>query len=101
LYEGIIKNSDLFSRLPGLDSFHPETKYFGSTITCFQSRRAINSTAGICESVDLLRFSFEIKAYEGLTPSQFSSADKVHMGWITCIEKNYSDQISLDLLGPD
>jgi transposase len=44
----------------------------------------------LLELLDIKRFSRadKLAAYVGLTPSQYSSADKVRMGRITCIGKN-------------
>lgn len=40
------------------------------------------------QDVERFRRSEQLAAYVGLTPSQYSSADKVRMGRITCIGKN-------------
>jgi len=40
------------------------------------------------QNVERFRRSEQLAAYVGLTPSQYSSADKVRMGRITCIGKN-------------
>lgn len=40
------------------------------------------------QDVERFRRSDQLAAYVGLTPSQYSSADKVRMGRITCIGKN-------------
>ncbi len=40
------------------------------------------------QDVERFRRSKQLAAYVGLTPSQYSSADKVRMGRITCIGKN-------------
>jgi len=44
----------------------------------------------LLELQDVKRFSRadQLAAYVGLTPSQYSSADKIRMGRITCIWKN-------------
>lgn len=40
------------------------------------------------QDVERFRRSEQLAAYVGLTPSQYSSADKIRMGRITCIGKN-------------
>jgi transposase len=40
------------------------------------------------QDVSRFRKAEQIAAYVGLTPSQYSSADKIRMGRITCIGKN-------------
>lgn len=70
-----------------------ETKLYRDRVHILQTIPGIGVIAAmelLLELQDVSRFrrADQIAAYVGLTPSQYSSADKVRMGRITCMGKN-------------
>jgi transposase len=82
----IIKQTNLLRKLS-------ETKLYQERVQILTSTPGIGMIAAmelLLELQDVSRFqrADQIAAYVGLTPSQYSSADKVRMGRITCVGKN-------------
>ncbi len=82
----IIKQTNLLRKLS-------ETKLYQERVQILTSTPGIGMIAAmelLLELQDVCRFqrADQIAAYVGLTPSQYSSADKVRMGRITCVGKN-------------
>jgi len=82
----IIKQTDLLRKLS-------ETKLYQERVQILTTAPGIGMIAAmelLLELQDVSRFqrADQIAAYVGLTPSQYSSADKVRMGRITCVGKN-------------
>jgi len=82
----IIKQTDLLRKLS-------ETKLYQERVKILTTTPGIGMIAAmelLLELQDVKRFqrADQIAAYVGLTPSQYSSADKVRMGRITCVGKN-------------
>jgi transposase len=82
----IIKQTDLLRKLS-------ETKLYQERVKILTTAPGIGMIAAmelLLELQDVSRFqrADQIAAYVGLTPSQYSSADKVRMGRITCVGKN-------------
>ena len=82
----IIKQTDLLRKLS-------ETKLYQERVKILTTTPGIGMIAAmelLLELQDVSRFqrADQIAAYVGLTPSQYSSADKVRMGRITCVGKN-------------
>jgi len=70
-----------------------ETKLYRDRVHMLQTIPGIGVIAAmelLLELQDVSRFrrADQIAAYVGLTPSQYTSADKVRMGRITCMGKN-------------
>ncbi len=82
----IIKQTELLRKLS-------ETKLYQERVKILTTTPGIGMIAAmelLLELQDVSRFqrADQIAAYVGLTPSQYSSADKVRMGRITCVGKN-------------
>jgi len=86
LNEQVKKQTELLRKLS-------ETKLYKDRVQILTTIPGIGMLAAmelLLELQDVSRFqrADQIAAYVGLTPSQYSSADKVRMGRITCIGKN-------------
>jgi transposase len=86
LDEQINKQTDLLKKLS-------ETERYKERVEILMTIPGIGMIAAmelLLELQDLRRFqrADQLAAYVGLTPSQYSSADKIRMGRITCVGKN-------------
>jgi transposase len=86
LDEQIAKQTELLRELS-------ETKLYRERVEILMTIPGIGMIAAmelLLELQDIHRFqrADQLAAYVGLTPSQYSSADKVRMGRITCVGKN-------------
>jgi len=86
LDEQITKQTDLLKELSG-------TELYKKRVEILMTIPGIGIIAAmelLLELQDLSRFqrADQLAAYVGLTPSQYSSADKIRMGRITCVGKN-------------
>jgi transposase len=86
LDEQINKQTDLLKKLS-------ETELYKERVEILMTIPGIGMVAAmelLLELQDIKRFqrADQLAAYVGLTPSQYTSADKVRMGRITCVGKN-------------
>ena len=86
LDEQIIKQTDLLKELS-------ETKLYKERVEILMTIPGVGLVAAmelLLELQDISRFqrADQLAAYVGLTPSQYTSADKVRMGRITCVGKS-------------
>jgi len=86
LDEQINKQTDLLKKLS-------ETELYKKRVEILMTIPGIGMVAAmelLLELQDIKRFqrADQLAAYVGLTPSQYTSADKVRMGRITCVGKN-------------
>ena len=86
LDEQIAKQTDLLHELSKTELYKERVEI----LTTIPGIGMIAAMELLLELQDITRFqrADQLAAYVGLTPSQYSSADKVRMGRITCVGKN-------------
>ena len=86
LDEQIIKQTDLLKELSGTELYKERVEI----LMTIPGVGMIAAMALLLELQDIIRFqrADQLAAYIGLTPSQYTSADKVRMERITCVGKS-------------
>jgi len=86
LDEQINKQTDLLRELSGIEAYKERV----GILMTIPGIGMIAAMELLLELQDIERFqrADQLAAYVGLTPSQYTSADKVRMGRITCVGKN-------------